>query len=196
MELLTRFDIYSRATFTKQDDIPAVVKQNTAPALIEKLSSLSDKYRFFEERLLKGKQSLEEKILEVKRAITAVSALAERAKREGDNARPIETHFELSDGIYARASIPPSTSVCLWLGANVMVEYSHDEALQLLNSNLKSAQENYSQTCKDIVYLRDQLNTTDVNLSRVYNHHVQAVRASGGSSSSVPGAAARVVTAK
>lgn len=134
--------------------------------------------------------------MEVKRAITAVSSLADRTKREGDNARPIETHFELSDGIYARASIPPSKSVCLWLGANVMVEYSHDEALQLLKSNLKSAQENYDQTCRDIVYLRDQLNTTDVNLSRVYNHHVQSVRASGGSSASTPASATRVVSTK
>lgn len=155
-----------------------MVRENSAQALIDKLSSLSQKYRFFEERLQKGKNSLEEKLAEIKRAITTVSALSDRANRDGVNAKTIETHFELCDGIYARATIPPSPSVCLWLGANVMVEYSHDEALQLLNSNLKSAQQNYDQTCNDIKFLRDQLNTTDVNLSRVYNHHVQTVRTS------------------
>lgn len=145
--------------------------------------------------MIKGKNSLEEKISEVRRAITAVTALEERLKRDGENGRSMETHFELSDGIYARASIPPSKTVCLWLGANVMVEYTHDEALHLLNNNLKSAQENYNQTCRDIAYLRDQLNTTDVNLSRVYNHHVRSVRASGGSASAAA-TTLRSVTAK
>jgi hypothetical protein len=35
--------------------------------------------------------------------------------------------FELSEGIYSRAKIEDTDSVCLWLGANVMLEYSCDE---------------------------------------------------------------------
>jgi hypothetical protein len=37
--------------------------------------------------------------------------------------------FELSEGIYSRAKIEDSDSVCLWLGANVMLEYSCDEVI-------------------------------------------------------------------
>ena len=37
--------------------------------------------------------------------------------------------FELSEGIYSRAKIEDTDSVCLWLGANVMLEYSCDEVI-------------------------------------------------------------------
>lgn len=125
---------------------------------------------------MKSRDNLEEKIAEVQRALKAVKSLEEKSTRSGENSKAIETQFELSDGIYVRAAIPPTKTVCLWLGANVMVEYSHKEAIELLTKNLASAQSNLKETYADIGYLRDQLNTTDVNLSRVYNHHVQAVR--------------------
>lgn len=35
--------------------------------------------------------------------------------------------FELAEGIYSRALIEETDSVCLWLGANVMLEYSTEE---------------------------------------------------------------------
>ena len=35
--------------------------------------------------------------------------------------------FEVSEGIYSRARIEDADSVCLWLGANVMLEYSCEE---------------------------------------------------------------------
>lgn len=35
--------------------------------------------------------------------------------------------FEVSESIYSRARIEDTDSVCLWLGANVMLEYSCEE---------------------------------------------------------------------
>ena len=37
--------------------------------------------------------------------------------------------FEVSEGIYSRAKIEGTDSVCLWLGANVMLEYSCEEVV-------------------------------------------------------------------
>lgn len=37
--------------------------------------------------------------------------------------------FELSEGIYSHARVEEADSVCLWLGANVMLEYSCEEVL-------------------------------------------------------------------
>lgn len=153
-----------------------MAEKNSATGLIDKLSSLSQKYRYFEEKLMKSRDTLEEKIAEVQRALKAVKSIEEKSTRSGDNSAEIETQFELSDGIYVRAIVPPTRTVCLWLGANIMVEYSHEEAIELLANNLASAKTNLTETLADIGYLRDQLNTTDINLSRVYNHHVQSVR--------------------
>lgn len=164
--------------------------------MVDKLSALSQKYRYFEEKLVTSRQSLEEKIPEVERALKAVRVLQERNLRDGENDKEIETQFELSDGIYVRATIPPSPSVCLWLGANVMVEYSHEEAIALLTKNLDSAKASLADTCKDIDYLRDQLNTTDVNLSRVYNHHVQNVRKGAAEGQTARGASKAAIAAK
>ncbi|CDF36305.1 unnamed protein product [Chondrus crispus] len=174
------------------DDVASLAVKNTATGLIDKLSALSQKYRFFEEKLLKSRDTLGEKIAEVQRALKAVTSLEEKSTRSGDNSSDIETQFELSDGIYVQAVVPPSRAVCLWLGANIMVEYSYKEAITLLTKNLGSAQTNLAETNADISYLRDQLNTTDINLSRVYNHHVQSVRkaaAQGSASKTAIGAA-------
>lgn len=44
--------------------------------------------------------------------------------------------------MYAKATVDTSSTetVCLWLGANVMVEYTYPEALTLLGENLSGAE--------------------------------------------------------
>jgi prefoldin subunit 5 len=51
--------------------------------------------------------------------------------------------FLLTDAVWAKAKIPKGNkSVHLWLGANIMVEYSFKEAKELLTKNLENAQQN------------------------------------------------------
>jgi prefoldin subunit 5 len=51
--------------------------------------------------------------------------------------------FLLTDAVWAKAKIPKNNkSVHLWLGANIMVEYSFQEAKELLNRNLENANQN------------------------------------------------------
>ena len=52
--------------------------------------------------------------------------------------------------------------VCLWLGANVMLEYSLDDAESLLKKNLESAEKNLQQIAFDLDFLRDQMTITEV----------------------------------
>ena len=66
------------------------------------------------------------------------------------------TNFLLSDNIWAKARCPNDTGkVGLWLGANVMVEYTYDEALKLLAKNLSNAQNKIKETENDIDFLKD-----------------------------------------
>lgn len=124
----------------------------------------------WENKYSKSRAHLEQKIPDVQRALDAVRALEKQSARAAEaGGAPLEANFELCDGLYVRASIPPTKTVCLWLGANSMVEYTFEEATQLLTKNLEAASTNLKQTESDIAYLRDQINTTDVNLSQVYN---------------------------
>jgi hypothetical protein len=94
--------------------------------------------------------------------------------------------FELSEGIYSRAKIEDTNSVCLWLGANVMLEYSCDEVIDhpllvafafslalslfenlqanaLLKKNLENAKGSLEVLICDLQFLRDQQTITQVN---------------------------------
>ena len=82
--------------------------------------------------------------------------------------------FQLSDCVWTRAEVPKTDSVALWLGANVMLEYSHEEARELLTRNLGNANTALQSTEEDLKFLKEQITTCEVNLSRVYNYTVVA----------------------
>ncbi len=58
------------------------------------------------------------------------------AGAEGDEAL---VDFQLSDNIWSKATIRRTGAVNLWLGANVMLEYLYEDALDLLKRNLEGA---------------------------------------------------------
>lgn len=69
----------------------------------------------------------------------------------------IETTFELNDTLYAKAEIPPTDEVYLWLGANVMLSYPVAEAETLLESKLSTAQDSLENCEEDLDFLREQI---------------------------------------
>jgi len=97
----------------------------------------------------------------------------------------MDTQFLLSDQVYAKATIPATDKVCLWLGANVMLEYLYhtlDDAEVLLTTNLESAEKNLAQIAFDLDYLRDQMTITEVTMARLYNWDVKRRKEKAGAS--------------
>ncbi|KAK3430482.1 hypothetical protein EUGRSUZ_E01999 [Eucalyptus grandis] len=84
--------------------------------------------------------------------------------------------FEVSEGIYSRAHIEDTDSVCLWLGANVMLEYSCEEATTRLQRNLENAKASLEVLVADLQFLRDQVTIMRVTIARVYNWDVHQKR--------------------
>lgn len=70
---------------------------------------------------------------------------------------PIEATFELNDTLYAKALVPPTEEVYLWLGANVMLAYPMAEAETLLEAKLSSAQQTLENCEEDLDFLREQI---------------------------------------
>lgn len=77
------------------------------------------------------------------------------------DSNPIEATFELNDTLYAKALVPPTEEVYLWLGANVMLSYPIAEAETLLESKLAAAQENLANCEEDLDFLREQITVKD-----------------------------------
>ncbi len=70
---------------------------------------------------------------------------------------PLEATFELNDTLYAKALVPPTEEVYLWLGANVMLSYPIDEAETLLEGKLTGAQRTLGNCDEDLDFLREQI---------------------------------------
>ena len=65
-----------------------------------------------------------------------------------------------------------------------MLEYSTDEATQLLEKNLGVATRSLKEVQGDIDYCKDQITTVEVAMARVYNWDVQQRKKKEASSSS------------
>ncbi len=79
--------------------------------------------------------------------------------------------------IHAKAEIDTASGIVnLWLGANVMLEYTYDEAIELLSSKEKKAKKDLAATTEDLAMVRNQIITAEVNISRIYNWDVRKKR--------------------
>ncbi|CAK1555133.1 unnamed protein product [Leptosia nina] len=142
--------------------------------VLRKLDEQHGKYKFMEYTLSTKRRRLRQQIPDLARSLEMIEKL--KTQKE-----TLETQFLLSDQVFVKADVPPTNNVCLWLGANVMLEYSLEDAEKLLSTNMATAKKNLACVEHDLDFLRDQWTTTEVNMARVYNWDVkrrQAARAS------------------
>lgn len=154
------------------EDVDAFMAQpgnESADAALKKLDERYQKYKFMELGLAQRKRRLKAQIPEIKQTLEILKYM----QRKKASPRPMETRFLLADNLYCKAAVPPTDRVCLWLGANVMLEYDVDEARALLERNLAAAARNLEALEDDLDFLRDQFTTTEVNMARVYNWDVK-----------------------
>ncbi|EAS00929.3 von hippel-lindau-binding protein (macronuclear) [Tetrahymena thermophila SB210] len=135
--------------------------------VMEALQETYNKFKMMEMQILKQKESMQQKIPEIEKALEIVSTLE---KREDD----MTVDFLLTDTIWTKAEVKKEVQkVALWLGANVMVEFSYQEAKELLKKNLENATGNYNTFDEDWNFLKDQITTCEVNIARIYNFNVK-----------------------
>jgi len=159
------------ATFV--EDVDKYMKedsnQDSAELVLRKLDEQHSKYKFMEMSLFRKKRILKKQIPDLKTSLNILKLL--KTKKESEET--VAAQFMISDDLYVKAKVPPSGKVGLWLGANVMLEYTLDDAEKLLTKNLQAATKNMNQLEIDLDFLRDQLTTTEVNMARVYNWDVK-----------------------
>ncbi|XP_797937.1 prefoldin subunit 3 [Strongylocentrotus purpuratus] len=164
------------AVFVEDVDSFMQKPQNeSAEVVLKRLEEQHQKYKFMEMNLLQKKRRLRGQIPDIRTTLDIVKHLQSKQGSEDE----LKTQFLLSDQVYAKASILPTKKVCLWLGANVMLEYELSDAEALLSKNLKAATESQTQVDLDLDFLRDQYTTTEVNMARVYNFDVKRRQAAG-----------------
>ncbi|KAH9215058.1 prefoldin subunit 3 [Leptodontidium sp. 2 PMI_412] len=139
---------------------------------LKKFQEMISKYQFMESNQQRRAAGLKDKMPDIQKTLDMVQFL--KTRKPGSD--PIEATFELNDTLYAKAHVPPTEEVYLWLGANVMLSYPIDEAEELLTGKLAGAKLNLANCEEDQEFLREQITTMEVATARVYNWDVTMKR--------------------
>ncbi|KAI4264178.1 MAG: hypothetical protein L6R42_000692 [Xanthoria sp. 1 TBL-2021] len=139
---------------------------------MKSFQEMISKYQFMEVNTQRRAAGLKEKVPDIQKTLDMVQFLHSRKP----GSEPLETTFELNDTLYAKAVIPPTDEVYLWLGANVMLAYPVAEAETLLESKLATAQQSLENCEEDLDFLREQITTLEVATARLYNWEVTMKR--------------------
>ena len=143
-----------------------------AQVTIGAFTEMLQKYKIMEQSLQRQKVTLKSKMPEITNTLDLVLLLKEK-QYDGEG---MVASYPLSEIVHARAAVKCDGTVCLWLGANVMVEYSYDAAIVMLERNYANAEAKLGETNDDIGHLKDQITTLEVNMARVFNFNVKAKR--------------------
>jgi prefoldin subunit 5 len=79
--------------------------------------------------------------------------------------------------------VPPAKAVSIWLGVDVMAEYSLEEATEMLDTTLSKCVKNLEVNHEEWSKIKDCKTTLEVNLARCYNYAVDERRSKQAESS-------------
>lgn len=130
---------------------------------------MHSKYKLMESSLSENRKRLKAQLPDIQASLDTVRMLQSRAGPDAGgegSGEAFPVHFALADQVHAKASVVPGGRVCLWLGANVMLEYSYAEAAELLEANLAAAQRKLEDTVADLDFVRENIITTEVRRLR------------------------------
>eukprot|EP01126_Amoeba_proteus_P045968 TRINITY_DN5173_c0_g1_i16.p1 TRINITY_DN5173_c0_g1~~TRINITY_DN5173_c0_g1_i16.p1 ORF type:complete len:160 (-),score=37.54 TRINITY_DN5173_c0_g1_i16:176-655(-) len=135
--------------------------QESLEICLEQLNNEYRRFKFLEARLAEQKENLKQKLPEINRTLDAVKHLQKQTEIQ-------KTTFELTNGVWVEAEVPTCETVFLWLGANVMVEYSFEEAMELLKNNLAHGKKTQEKVETDMAYMKDQITVTEVSILSLF----------------------------
>ncbi|KAF7860578.1 uncharacterized protein EAF02_010812 [Botrytis sinoallii] len=159
------------APFVDRVEDYVTTRADVEPTL-KRFQEMISKYQFMEVNQQKRVAGLKINMPDIQKTLDTVRFL--KTRKEG--ADPIQATFELNDTLYAKANIPATEEVYLWLGANVMLAYPIDEAEELLSNRLAAAKQSFANCEEDLDFLREQITTMEVATARVYNWDVTMKR--------------------
>lgn len=150
------------------EKILASTTNSSVESLIGAFNELHQSLKSLEVYKQRTKAQMKKKIPEITKTLELVKHVS--------SGQDVTANYSLSELLYARAKVMPTGSVYLWLGANVMVEYPYQEAIDILELSLRNAKDRLAICDQDLDHLRDQIITVEVNMARVFNYDVKKRR--------------------
>ena len=126
-----------------------------------------------EAQIIKHNEGIKVKIPDIEKAIEAVEFMekknSEVVQKSEEEKNKMSIDFMVSNNLWAKAEVPIGNTVCLWLGADIMCEYTFDEAKVLLSKNLSNAQTTLTNNENDLDYIKDQITVCEVSKDSFFN---------------------------
>ena len=169
-----------RVTFIQ--DVEKYLKELAVPLedVFKRLQEDFQKCKLIEAKLQQGHASFLTKVPEIERNLQVIEFLEKQREEMEGESKVVPTTFSIAETLYVDGEIPIEKAqplkIGLWLGANVMAEYTLDEAKELLNRNLTRLRRNIESTGEDLAFIREQIIVLEVNMARVYNYDVSKNR--------------------
>ena len=154
------------------EDVAAYLEGKDSDRIIEKLRDDLATLRMVERDLLQKRIRLGAKLPEIQRALEIVKELIDKQAA----GQEVVSDFLLAEGVYAKGCIKGVKTVNLWLGANVMLEYTLEEARELLATNFSNCKANLKTNEEDLAYMKDSITTLEVSVARCFNYDVERRR--------------------
>ncbi|KAK6725475.1 hypothetical protein RB195_004043 [Necator americanus] len=127
------------------------------------------KYKYVEASMTSQKTRMAEKLPDFKNSLALLDVLIDKKEK----AEPFETTYLVSEEVYTKATVRNPEKVSIWLGANVMVEYELEKAKELLEKNQGNVQKAVDELTSELMFVKDQITTTEVNIAHVHNYGVK-----------------------
>lgn len=152
------------------ENVDEFLGEHTVESALGSYQELYGKYKYMESHFEKSKAVYKGKLPDITQTLDTVTLL----KAQQDAGEAVYTNYSLSDTVFAKAKIDTSVGkVCLWIGASTMVEYTYDEAIELLKTQLAQTESKIKETNEDLACLRENSITVEVNMARLFNHNVK-----------------------
>jgi len=156
-----------------EEDLDAFVQRMGRPveSILGGFRELHTKYQFMDANIRSRRKADKAKLPDQERNLELVRHLMTRQLEGGEE--PVPTMYKVADNVFARAELDVDGRVGLWLGANVMVEYTYEEAQDILVESIETTKQRIATATQDLVHIKAQTVTCEVNTNRLINFAVR-----------------------
>ncbi|KHN84306.1 putative prefoldin subunit 3 [Toxocara canis] len=153
------------------EDVEAYLKREGGISVDDGVKRIENSYRTYkivEQQMLTQKERVSSRMPDLKCSLEMLDVIEQKAAEN----KPLDVAYLLSDEVYTRMTAKKLDTVYLWLGANVMVEFTIEEARKVLQESYDQAAAAVDELEKELDFVRDQITTTEVNIAHVHNYGV------------------------
>lgn len=152
-----------------------VKDENDFTMVFDKFQERLAMYRYMQDSKTANIKQLQTRVPEIENTLKVCQRLKSKVV---DKHEEVELQYQLNDTLYTTAVVDrplgdEDFKVGLWLGADIMLEYPLDEAIELLNSRLEDSKASLQASIEDSEFLRENITTMEVNCARLYNWDVE-----------------------